>query len=80
MKIRRNNKNNFDMRRIYKLINKLIKEDKIKFSFYNNSIAELEILQLCLNKVDNTIEFKFRNVMTEHLEELKSIMNQITKS
>lgn len=68
-------KNNFDMKEIYKLINSLIKEDRLKFNFYN-SFNKLELLQLCHNKVDNTIEFEFRNCMAEYLEEMKSIMNK----
>ena len=68
-------KNNFDMKEIHKLINRLIKEDRLKFSFYN-SFDKLELLQLCHNKVDNTIEFEFRNHMSEYLEEMKNIMNK----
>lgn len=68
-------KNNFDMKEIHKLINSLIKEDRLKFSFYN-SLDKLELLQLCYNKVDNTIEFEFRNRMVEYLEEMKNIMNK----
>lgn len=68
-------KNNFDMKEIHKLINSLIKEDRLKFSFYN-SLDKLELLQLCHNKVDNTIEFEFRNRMAEYLEEMKNIMNK----
>ena len=69
-------KNNFDMKEIYKLINRLIKEDRLKFKFYN-SLDKLELLQLCHNKVDNTIEFEFRNRMAEYLEEMKTIMNKM---
>ena len=69
-------KNTFNMKEIHKLINSLIKEDRLKFSFYN-SLDKLELLQLCHNKVDNTIEFEFRNNMAEYLEEIKNIMNKI---
>ena len=69
-------KNNFDMKEIHRLINNLIKEERLKFRFYN-SYNELELLQLCHNKVENTIEFEFRNNMAEYLEEMKSIMNKI---
>lgn len=68
-------KNNLDMNEIHKLINSLIKEDKLKFRFYN-SLDKLELLQLCHNKVNNTIEFEFRNRMAEYLEEMKNIMNK----
>lgn len=72
-------KNNFEMKEIHRLINSLIKEDRLKFRFYNN-YNELELLQLCHNKVDNTIEFEFRNNMSEYLEEMKSIMNKIKEN
>lgn len=68
-------KNNFNMKEIHKLINSLIKEDRFKFSFYN-SLDKLELLQICHNKVDDTIEFQFRNRMAEYLEEMKNIMNK----
>lgn len=32
-------KNNFDMKEIHKLINRLIKEDRLKFKFYNVDIT-----------------------------------------
>lgn len=76
MNIVEKSKNNFDMKKIHKLINNLIKEDRFKFRFYN-SYNELELLQLCHNKVENTIEFEFRNNMAEYLEEMKSIMNKM---
>ena len=69
-------KNNLDMNEIHKLINSLIKEDKLKFRFYN-SLDKLELLQLCHNKVDNTIEFEFRNNMADYLAEMKNIMNKM---
>ena len=72
-------KNNFDMKEIHRLINNLIKEERLKFRFYN-SYNELELLQLCHNKVENTIEFEFRNNMAEYLEEMKSIMNKIKEN
>lgn len=77
MNIVEKSKNNFNMKEIYKLINHLIKEDRLKFNFYNNSSNKLELLQLCYNKVDNTIEFEFRNNMAEYIEEMKNIMNKI---
>ena len=68
-------KNNTDMKETYRTINNLIKEDKLKFSFYN-SYKELELLQLCHNKVNNTIEFEFRDIMAEYLD----IMNKIKEN
>ncbi len=73
------NKRNNEMKETYKLMNRLIKENKIKFGFYNNNQVPLELLQLCHNKTDDTIELEFRNVMSEYLEEIKSIINANTK-
>ena len=75
----KNNEEKAEMKRIYKQINKLVKDKKIKFSFYNSSRATLDLLQLCYNKVDNTIEIEFRDVMSEYIEELREIMNRKAK-
>lgn len=55
-------------------LEKLIKEDKIKFSFYNNSVLKLDLLQIYYNKHNDKIEIEFRDIMGEHLRELKSII------
>lgn len=65
-----------DIKNEYKIINKMIKENKIKFSFYNSSFP-LELLEFCHNKVDNTIEIKFRDIMTERITELTDILTKI---
>lgn len=75
----KNNEEKAEMKRIYKQINKLVKDKKIKFSFYNSSRTTLDLLQLCYNKVDNTIEIEFRDVMSEYIEELREIMNRKAK-
>ena len=75
----KNNEEKAEMKRIYKQINKLVKDKKIKFSFYNSSRTTLDLLQLCYNKVDNTIEIEFRDVMSEYMEELREIMNRKAK-
>lgn len=75
----KNNEEKAEMKKIYKQINKLVKDKKIKFSFYNTSRATLDLLQLCHNKVDNTIEIEFRDVMSEYIEELREIMNKKAK-
>ena len=71
----KNNEDIVEMKKIYKLINKLVKDKKIKFSFYNSSQTSLDLLQLCHNKVDNTIEIEFRDVMSEYLQEMREIMS-----
>lgn len=61
---------------IYKMLNALIKNNKIKFKFYNNNLIPLEPISITKNNTNNTIEIEFRNVVKEHLEELKSILNK----
>lgn len=68
-----NEKNIDDM---YDNINTLIKNQKMKFKFYN-SYEELEILQVCRNKVNNVIEVYFRNIQKEYINELKEVMNKM---
>ena len=58
------------------LLNRLINDNKIIFSFYNNSLLDLDLLQICYNKINATIELEFRDVMGEYLEELKKIMKK----
>ena len=57
------------------ILNKLINDDRVKFKFYNNSLLKLDLLQICYNKTNNTLEVKFRDIMGEHLKELREIMN-----
>jgi hypothetical protein len=57
------------------ILNKLINDDRVKFKFYNNSLLKLDLLQICYNKTNNTLELKFRDIMGEHLKELREIMN-----
>ena len=69
----KNNEEKAEMKKLYKQINKLVKDKKIKFSFYNSSRATLDLLQLCHNKVDNTIEIEFRDVIGDYLREWKEV-------
>ena len=68
--------NTTEIRDIYILINDLIKENKIKFRFYNDKNNNLEILHYYLSKKDNTIELEFRNKQKENIEELKKILKE----
>lgn len=61
-----------DMKIFRDILNKLINDDRVKF--YNNSLLKLDLLQICYNKTNNTLELEFRDVRGEHLEELKEIM------
>jgi len=60
----------------YIILNKMIKEDRIKFKFLNKS-EDLDLLQVCINKKNNTLELEFRDVMKEHIEELKLLLEKI---
>ena len=65
-----------DMNIFRDLLNRLINDNKITFSFYNNSLLDLDLLQIGYNKTNDTIELEFRDVMGEHLKELKKILKK----
>ena len=58
------------------VLNKLIKNNKIKFRFYN-SLQELEVVQICKNKNEDVIEINFRDIQGEYVEQLREILNKI---
>ena len=70
------NKEELDIKSFRDVLNKLIKEDKVNFRFYNNSLLKLDLLQICYNKIKDTLELEFRDIMGEHLKELREIMNK----
>jgi len=70
------NKVKTDTSEIYKILNALIKDNKIKFKFNDNNLVTLDPISVIKNNTNNTIEIEFRNVVKEHLEELKSILNK----
>lgn len=74
--MKKHNQDKTDMKEFYKLLNKLIKDNKIKFGFYNNSLLSLDLLNLCYNSKYDIIEFSFRDIMAEHLSELREIMDK----
>lgn len=74
MKHIKNNENDIEMKKLYKLLNKLIKENKIKFDFYNGNNT-LDLLQLIYNKKDDTIELEFRNIYADYIDEFKKFEN-----
>ena len=69
---RKQEMNETDMKYMSEKIIQLIKDNKIKFEFYN-SIVPLELLQICLNKKENTLELTFRNIQQEYINELKDL-------
>ena len=74
--MKRKNEEEIDMNIFRDLLNRLINDNKITFSFYNKSLLDLDLLQICYNKTKDTIELEFRDVLEEHLEELKEIMDK----
>ena len=74
--IKRKNEEEIDMKIFGDLLNRLINDNKITFSFYNNSLLDLDLLHICYNKNNDTIELEFRDVMGEYLKELKEIMDK----
>lgn len=70
------NEEEIDMNIFRDLLNRLINDNKITFNFYNNSLLDLDLLQICYNKTNDTLELEFRDVMGEYLEELKEIMDK----
>ncbi len=71
----RKNKNiDIDLKSCLNTLERLVQEDKIKFSFYNNSLLNLDLLQIYYNKHEDKIEIEFRDVIGEYLRELKNIL------
>lgn len=59
-----------------RIINTLVRENKIKFKFLDSE-KELNLVQLCYNQKDETIELEFRNEINEYIQELKLLLNKI---
>ena len=74
--MKKKNEEEINMEIFRDLLNRLINDNKITFSFYNNSLLDLGLLQICYNKINDTIELEFRDIMGEYLEELKEIMDK----
>lgn len=68
-----------DMKHIHDILNTLIKENKIKFCFYDCSLP-LELLQLCHNTTNDTLELSFRNVVQERINEFKEINEKMQEN
>ena len=74
--MKRKNEEEINMEIFRDLLNRLINDNKITFSFYNNSLLDLDLLQICYNKTNDTIELEFRDVMGEYLKELRKIIKK----
>lgn len=48
MRVKKNNEENIEMKKLYGLVNKLVKENKIKFGFYNSQ-KSLDLLHVNVN-------------------------------
>ncbi len=64
-----------ELEQLYITINKLIKEEVIRFN-YCGSNREPQLIQCLLNKVDTTIDLTFRDDMNEMLKEFKRITGE----
>ena len=53
--MKRENEEEIDMKIFRDLLNRLINDNKITFSFYNNLLLDLDLLQICYNKTNDTI-------------------------
>lgn len=73
-KLRKNKNIDIDLKSCLNTLERLVQEDKIKFSFYNNSLLNLDLLQIYYNKHEDKIEIEFRDVIGEYLRELKNIL------
>lgn len=73
---KKNNENNEELKDIYLLLNNLIRDGKIKFDYYNSTFS-LELLEICENKTNDTIELKFRDIFKEYIDEFKSISKNV---
>lgn len=67
-----------DLKEFHKTLNKLIKDGKITFGYYKSS-SKLDLLLNIHNKVDNTIDLRFRDTMGDHIKELREIMEKTSK-
>lgn len=66
-----------DLKIHIKILNHLIKNKKIVFKFYNNNLFNLDLIEICHNRKEEKIELQFRDVMLEHIEELRQLTNEI---
>lgn len=73
--MKRKDSKNIDLKEFRNLFSYLIKENKVKFNFHNNSSLDLDLLQVCYNETNDTLELDFRDIMEEHIKELREIMN-----
>lgn len=74
--MKKENEEELNMRNVSNLLTKLINDKKVRFKFYNNSLLELDLLQVCYNKSKDILELEFRDVMGEYLKELKDILKK----
>lgn len=77
MKIKKEQK--LELKDFKMTLSKLIRNKKINFKFYNNSLLSLDLLQMCYDEKEDIIELEFRDIMGEHIQELRQLMNKKEK-
>ena len=61
-KIKKNNKEEWNLKVIQEMLNQLINDNKIKFEFYNNSLLQLDLLQMCYNKISQNEDGRAKRI------------------
>lgn len=72
--MKKNEKQEINLKKFGKTLNKLIKEEKVSFKFYNDTLLKLDVIQLVYDKKEEILELKFRNVIKEQVQELNRLI------
>ena len=70
----KNEKQEINLKKFGKTLNKLIKEEKVSFKFYNDTLLKLDVIQLVYDKKEEILELEFRNVIKEQVQELNRLI------
>ncbi len=72
--MKKNEKQEINLKKFGKTLNKLIKEEKVSFKFYNDTLLKLDVIQLVYDKKEEILELEFRNVIKEQVQELNRLI------
>lgn len=72
--MKKNEKQKINLKKFGKTLNKLIKEEKVSFKFYNDTLLKLDVIQLVYDKKEEILELEFRNVIKEQVQELNRLI------
>lgn len=72
--MKKNEKQEINLKKFGKTLNKLIKEEKVSFKFYNDTLLKLDVIQLVYDKKKEILELEFRNVIKEQVQELNRLI------